>query len=56
VTDVTFVVDSEVKGPMGRDLIGFGEEADAESFQSEFGGSLTGHNGVTPEVVAGLGM
>ncbi|MFD1686400.1 nitrous oxide reductase accessory protein NosL [Halobellus litoreus] len=56
VTDVTFVVDSDVKGTMGRDLIGFGDEADAESFQSEFGGSLTGHDGVTPEVVAGLGM
>jgi len=56
VTEVTFVVDSDVKGTMGRDLIGFVDEADAESFQSEFGGSLTGHDGVTPEVVAGLGM
>ncbi|WP_238993925.1 nitrous oxide reductase accessory protein NosL [Halobellus captivus] len=55
-TEVTFVVDSDVKGAMGRDLIGFSERADAESFQSEFGGSLTDHEGVTPEVVAGLGM
>jgi len=55
-TDVTYVVDSEVKGTMGRDLIGFTEESDAELFQSEYGGSLTTHDGVTPEVVAGLGM
>ncbi|MGQ4557012.1 nitrous oxide reductase accessory protein NosL [Halobellus sp. GM3] len=54
--DVTYVVDSEVKGTMGRDLIGFSDRADAESFQSSHGGSLTAHDGVTPEVVAGLGM
>ncbi|MFB6090125.1 MAG: nitrous oxide reductase accessory protein NosL [Halobellus sp.] len=53
--EVTYVVDSEVKGTMGRDLIGFGERADAESFRTEHGGSLTTHEGVTPEVVAGLG-
>jgi nitrous oxide reductase accessory protein NosL len=53
--DVTYVVDSEVKGAMGRDLVGFTEEADAESFQSEWGGSLATHDEVTPEVVAGLG-
>ena len=55
-TAVTYVVDSDVKGTMGRDLIGFRSQSDAEAFQSEFGGSLTGHDGVTPEVVAGLGM
>ncbi|WP_256545175.1 nitrous oxide reductase accessory protein NosL [Halobellus inordinatus] len=55
-TDVTYVVDSEVKGTMGRDLIAFSNREDAESFQSEHGGSLTTHDGVTPEVVAGLGM
>ncbi len=56
VADVTFVADSEVKGTMGRDLIAFGEEADAEAFQSEWGGSIVEHDGVTPEVIAGLGM
>ena len=55
-TDVTYVVDSEVKGTMGRDLIAFSDREDAESFQSEHGGSLTTHDGGTPEVVAGLGM
>ncbi|WP_336025493.1 nitrous oxide reductase accessory protein NosL [Halobellus salinisoli] len=55
-TDLTYVADSEVKGAMGRDLIGFSDESDAEAFQSEFGGSLLAHDGVTPEVIAGLGM
>jgi nitrous oxide reductase accessory protein NosL len=54
-SEVTYVVDSDVKGTMGRDLIAFTDRADAESFQSEHGGSLTAHDGVTPEVVAGLG-
>jgi copper chaperone NosL len=54
-SDVTYVVDSEVKGTMGRDLIGFSDRSDAEAFRSEWGGSLTTHDGVTPEVVAGLG-
>ena len=54
--EVTYVVDSEVQGTMGRDLVGFGTRSDAESFQSEYGGSLTTHDGVTAEVVAGLGQ
>ena len=54
-TAVTYVVDSEVKGTMGRDLVGFTDRTDAESFRSEHGGSLTAHDGVTPEIIAGLG-
>lgn len=54
VTDVTYVVGSEVKGTMGRDLIGFTDRGDAEEFRSEYGGSLTSHGGVTPEVIADL--
>ncbi|GGI97571.1 hypothetical protein GCM10008995_04330 [Halobellus salinus] len=54
-SDVTYVVGSAVKGTMGRDLLGFSGRSDAEAFQSEWGGSLTTHDGVTPEVVAGLG-
>ena len=53
---VTFVVDSEVIGAMGRDLIGFGDRADAESFRAEHGGSLVGLDDVTPEMIAQLGM
>ncbi|MFB6093087.1 MAG: nitrous oxide reductase accessory protein NosL [Haloquadratum sp.] len=52
---VTYVVNSEVKGTMGRDLLGFTDRDDAESFKAEHGGSLTTHEGVTPEVIAGLG-
>lgn len=55
VSDVVYVVDSEVKGTMGRDLLGFSDRSDAEAFQSEWGGSITSHDGVTPEIVAGLG-
>lgn len=55
VDDVVYVVGSEVKGTMGRDLLGFSDRSDAEAFQSEWGGSLTPHDGVTPEIVAGLG-
>ncbi|MFC6872538.1 nitrous oxide reductase accessory protein NosL [Halobellus marinus] len=54
-SEVTYVVNSEVKGTMGRDLLGFTERSDAEAFQSEWGGSLTTHDGVTPEIIAGLG-
>jgi len=54
-SDVTYVVGSDVKGTMGRDLIGFADRGDAEGFRSEYGGSLTSHDGVTPEVIAGLG-
>jgi|GEM_PF-330069 len=50
--DVTFVVGSEIKGAMGRDLIAFSERADAESFRDDYGGSLTTFDDVTPETIA----
>ena len=52
---VTYVVDSEVKGAMGRDLIGFSTRGDAESFRDEYGGQLMSHGDVTPATIAGLG-
>lgn len=52
---VTFVVDSEVKGAMGRDLVGFSSRDDAESFQSTHGGDLLALGDVTRDVVAQLG-
>jgi copper chaperone NosL len=55
-TGVTFVVGSEVKGAMGRDLIGFSAETDAESFSDDHGGTLLTFGDVTRETVAGLGM
>jgi len=51
---VTFVVGSEIKGAMGRDLIAFSEQSDAESFRDEYGGSLAGFDDVTPETIAQL--
>ncbi|QLH79000.1 nitrous oxide reductase accessory protein NosL [Halosimplex rubrum] len=52
---VTFVVGSEVKGAMGRDLIAFSEGSDAEAFADEHGGSLAALGDVTPETIAQLG-
>jgi len=56
VEDVTFVVDSEVVGTMGRDLIGFSEAADAEAFAAEYGGDLGTVDDVSPELISSLGM
>jgi len=53
---VTFVVGSEVVGAMGQDLIGFGDEGDAEAFQSEYGGDLAEFGDVDEATVASLGM
>lgn len=56
VEEVVFVVGSEVKGAMGRDLIGFSSRSDAEAFRDEYGGELAEHGDVTPEMIARLGM
>jgi|AntRauMinimDraft_4_1070384.scaffolds.fasta_scaffold00244_19 nitrous oxide reductase accessory protein NosL len=54
--DVTFVVGSEVVGAMGRDLIAFGDEGDAEAFQSDYGGDLAAFDDIDEATVASLGM
>ncbi|WP_340099855.1 nitrous oxide reductase accessory protein NosL [Salinibaculum salinum] len=51
---VTFVAGSEVKGAMGRDLIGFSDQADAEDFQSEYGGTVVAFEDVTESTIAEL--
>ncbi|WP_302080093.1 nitrous oxide reductase accessory protein NosL [Salinibaculum rarum] len=53
-TTVTFVAGSEVKGAMGRDLIGFSEQGDAEQFQSEYGGTVVAFEDVTEQTIAEL--
>jgi nitrous oxide reductase accessory protein NosL len=53
---VTFVVASDVVGAMGKDLIAFSEESDAESFRDEHGGELATLEDVTPTMIGGLGM
>ena len=55
-TTVTFVVASDVKGAMGKDLIGFTDDADAEDFAAEYGGDVLDFDEVTRDTVAGLGM
>ncbi|WP_336003214.1 nitrous oxide reductase accessory protein NosL [Halorientalis halophila] len=52
---VTFVADSEVEGAMGRDLIAFGDEADASSFRDEYGGQLVTVEEVTSRLIQQLG-
>lgn len=52
--EVTFVVGSAVKGAMGQDLIAFSAESDAESFRSEYGGSLATFDEVTRETIVRL--
>jgi len=51
---VTFVVGSDVKGAMGKDLIAFSTESDAESFADEYGGSLATFDEVTRETIVRL--
>jgi nitrous oxide reductase accessory protein NosL len=53
---VTYVVGSAVKGAMGRDLVGFTDRGDAESFRDEHGGQLMRHGDVTPATIASLGQ
>mgnify|MGYP002152249540 FL=1 len=55
VGEVSYVADSQVIGAMGRDLIGFGQQDDAEAFQRTYGGSVITHEAVTPEVIGLLG-
>ena len=55
-TGVTFVVASDVKGAMGKDLVGFGDSGDAEDFADEYGGEVVAFADVTRDTIAGLGM
>ena len=55
-SEVTFVAGSEVKGAMGKDLIAFSSDEDANSFSEEHGGTLVTVDEVTPELIAQLGM
>lgn len=52
---VTFVVGSEVVGTMGKDLIAFSDETDAEAFSQEYGGDLVAFEDVTPTMISQLG-
>ena len=54
ITDLTLVVDSAVKGAMGRDLIGFSSSADAKQFKADHGGKLMQFGDVTRQTIAVL--
>ncbi|RKD88976.1 nitrous oxide reductase accessory protein NosL [Halopiger aswanensis] len=53
-TDLTFVVDSEVRGAMGASLIGFSDGDDADSFQEEYGGDRYEHDEINRELIQSL--
>jgi len=53
-TDVTFVAGSNVKGAMGKDLIGFSGQDDAEEFQSEHGGQVVAFADVSETTIQQL--
>ena len=53
-TEVTFVVGSEVKGAMGRDLIGFSDREEAAAFQREHGGELATFGEITEATIGQL--
>ena len=54
VSELTFVVDSEVEGAMGSSLIGFSNSDDASAFADEYGGELVEHSEVSFELISAL--
>lgn len=52
--DAAFVVESDVLGAMGPELLPFGDRNDAESFAESNGGRVVDHGEITPELVGGL--
>ncbi|NOZ58339.1 MAG: nitrous oxide reductase accessory protein NosL [Euryarchaeota archaeon] len=50
-----YVKGSEVRGPMGEDLVPFARSEDAHAFASQHGGEVLTYEEVTAEVVKGLG-
>ncbi|POG56091.1 nitrous oxide reductase accessory protein NosL [Haloferax marisrubri] len=52
-TEMTYVVESEVLGGMGTDLIPFSSDADADEFVAEHGGETVVFDDVTPEWLRG---
>ncbi|WP_411969066.1 nitrous oxide reductase accessory protein NosL [Haloferax sp. YSSS75] len=51
--EMTYVVESDVDGGMGPDLLPFSERAGADSFVAEYGGSTVEFDDVTSEWLAG---
>ena len=53
-TAANFVIGSSEMGPMGKELIPFQKQADAESFQKEKGGQLAMYDAITMETLKPL--
>jgi len=47
-----YVIESDVEGGMGPELIPFSKQADAESFREDHGGRIAEFGDVTPELLA----
>jgi nitrous oxide reductase accessory protein NosL len=50
-SELTYVMDSSVRGGMGPDLHPFSDEQDADAFVSEYGGEPVAFDDLTPAVV-----
>lgn len=49
--DLHFVVESDVRGAMGRDFVPFSVRSDAEAFAEEYGGRVVGYDDIGPALV-----
>jgi len=54
--DASYVVGSNMMGPMGKELIPFADQAVAMKFQEEQGGIMMKYEDINPEVMKTLGM
>ena len=54
--NATFVVGSEMMGPMGKELIPFRDPNAAAAFQKEYGGTVMAYDAVTLDTVKPLSM
>lgn len=55
VSELVFVVDSDVEGAMGSSLIGFSDEEDASTFADEYGGELLEDGDITLDLIMAMG-
>ncbi|WP_254832350.1 nitrous oxide reductase accessory protein NosL [Haloglomus salinum] len=51
--EMTYVARSDIKGAMTTAIVPFSDSADAEAFQSEYGGELLAFEDITPALVRG---
>lgn len=50
-TTLSYVVESDVQGAMGPDFVPFSDDADAEAFAGEHGGSVVAFDEISPTLV-----